>query len=490
MAGKTAIDDKDTIPNYVFAKLTSTPLLAQKYTHKNHIRLKYRRAYWEIKKYIDDFLSGKNLENRFIIMPGLRSMGKTTILFQIYDYLIDKKKIDKNRVLYFSTDEMKGYIGENILHVIDAFIQKVHRTTAVELDEPLIIFVDEAHYDKDWSMTGKIFFDQSRKIFIVFTGSSALDLELNVDAARRASEIRIFPLSFEEHLHLKYGIDLSENFSSEIIKIIFTGNKKAVENAAEIEHKIIMKAIGAGVDLKRELENFLCYGGFPFSLSLKEFEVHEKLAKMTDRVIEMDVFSLQSFSTDTRNHITRIIYFLAMQNPGGTSDAKLSERLSVSPTLVRSILDVLEKTHLIFSVKPYGGAGKIVRKPWKYYFLSPSINASLRYKLGLYNNTDREMLGILAETLVASYFFRIKETLKVPIGIFYDADKEGVDFLLEDIEGKIIPIEVGIGKKNKRQIKRAIMKYKSEYGIVISDTQKITMDENIIYIPLTAFSFI
>ena len=132
MAGKTAIDDKDTIPNYVFAKLTSTPLLAQKYTHKNHTRLKYRRAYWEIKKYIDDFLSGKNLENRFIIMPGLRSMGKTTILFQIYDYLIDKKKIDKNRVLYFSTDEMKGYIGENILHVIDAFIQNFRRDYFVE----------------------------------------------------------------------------------------------------------------------------------------------------------------------------------------------------------------------------------------------------------------------------------------------------------------------------------------------------------------------
>jgi len=48
--------------------------------------------------------------------------------------------------------------------------------------------------------------------------------------------------------------------------------------------------------------------------------------------------------------------------------------------MIWNILDVLEKTQLVFSVKPYGGAGKVVKKPWKYYFLSPSINAAIRFK--------------------------------------------------------------------------------------------------------------
>ncbi|RLI92952.1 MAG: hypothetical protein DRO89_01150, partial [Candidatus Altiarchaeales archaeon] len=99
-----------------------------------------------------------------------------------------------------------------------------------------------------------------------------------------------------------------------------------------------------------------------------------------------------------------------------------------------------------------------MRKPWKYYFLSPSINAAIRYKLGVLDFLDRNMLGILAENLVASSFFRMKETIQT--GIFYDPEKEGVDFLIQKGGGEIIPIEVSIGKKGKSQIKKAINKYK------------------------------
>ena len=35
-------------------------------------------------------------------------------------------------------------------------------------------------------------------------------------------------------------------------------------------------------------------------------------------------------------------------------------------------------------------------------------------------------------------------------GIYYDPQKKGVDFLLNTISGDIIPIEVGIGKKDKK----------------------------------------
>jgi len=227
-------------------------------------------------------------------------------------------------------------------------------------------------------------------------------------------------------------------------------------------------------------------------LGIDHIDVYERIFSMIDRVIEKDVFSAQSFSTKTRETISRVLTFLALQKPGGTSDSKLADKLKTSPTLIRSILDVLEKTHLIFSIKPYGGAGKIIRKPWKYYFLSPSINAAIRFKLGTYDTKDREMLGVLAENLVASYFFRMKETVNMPPGIFYDAEKEGVDFLLQDATGEnIIPIEVGLGKKGKSQIGKAIKTYRSRYGIVISNTtEKITIKEDIIYLPIITFSFV
>ncbi len=160
-------------------------------------------------------------------------------------------------------------------------------------------------------------------------------------------------------------------------------------------------------------------------MHLSQAEAHEKIFDMIDRVIEKDIFSLQSFNTETRNTISRILAFLALQQPGGTSDVKLAQRIGTSPRVIRSILDVLEKTHLVFSIKPYGGAGKTIRKPWKYYFLSPSINTAIRFKLGAYNKTDKKMFGLLIESFVASYFIRIKETTFPSLGIFYDAEKEG-----------------------------------------------------------------
>ncbi|RJS83105.1 DUF4143 domain-containing protein [Methanophagales archaeon] len=158
--------------------------------------------------------------------------------------------------------------------------------------------------------------------------------------------------------------------------------------------------------------------------------------------------------------------------------------------MIRNILDVLEKTQLVFSVKPYGGAGKVVRKPWKYYFLSPSINAAIRFKLGVYDIRDREMIGILAENLIASYLFRMKETLNIPTGFFYAPEKEGVAFLLQTGTGEIIPVEVGIGKKDEGQIKKAIARYHSEYGVLISGTEEISMKKGIVRIPITNFAFV
>lgn len=100
-------------------------------------------------------------------------------------------------------------------------------------------------------------------------------------------------------------------------------------------------------------------------------------------------------------------------------------------------------------------------------------------------------MGVLSENLVGAYFFRLKETMNLPYGIFYDPAKGGVDFLLVDPLENIIPVEVGIGRKDKGQILRAIRKYRSEYGMVISNTTaKIEKEGDIIFIPLMTFSYL
>ena len=100
------------------------------------------------------------------------------------------------------------------------------------------------------------------------------------------------------------------------------------------------------------------------------------------------------------------------------------------------------------------------------------------------------MFGVLVENMIASYFIRMKETINQPTGIFYDSDDGGVDFIIKDSKENVIPVEVGYGKKDRGQIKRAIKKYGSKYGILICDCQKINKEDNVISIPITTFSFV
>lgn len=481
------LPSKEDLLDYIQMRVEEGPLLVKDKIYKNEDKLQRRTAFFKLKNHIDNFLDGTN-EERFISLPGLRGVGKTTLLFQLYDYLINEKGIENDNILYFSTDNLKDYLGGRISETVYTFISEIHNKTPVTLEENLFILIDEAQYDKDWSLAGKIFYDQSKKIFMIFTGSSALNFELNADAARRIKKEPIFPLDFSEYLILKHGISPPEDISTSIRNLIFNGE---VNEAYRKEINLTKGLLKIGKPIEKEWKDYICCGGFPYGINLEHNKIHEKTFSMLDRVVEMDVSYIKSFRADTRSFIHRILVFLALQKPGELSEGKLANNLGISSALVKSILYVLEKTHLIFHVEPYSkSAGKSVRKAWKYYFLSPSIKVSILHQLGKYNPKSREYLGVLTENMAASYLFMSQKTTHIPYGIFYPPERGGVDFLLSDVDGEVIPVEVGVGKKDKRQIKRAIKKYGSKYGVVISNTRtRIAQEEDVIYIPVTTFSF-
>lgn len=478
---------REELSDYIFTKVyKSGESIERKLKAIENIN--YRKTYFSLEKYLNKFLNG-DIYNRFIVMPGLRGTGKTTILFQLYQYL-KNCGINEDRILYISLDETKTYLNADLYEIINVFISEIHEASLMDLDKKLFILVDEAHFDKDWSLTGKIVYDQNDNIFLLCTGSSALSFELNVDAVRRIHKEPIFPMSFQEYHLLKNNIKLNNNLSTNLMNLILTGTDETLNKASEEEKETRKSLLKLKTNPVNDWGNYLLYQDFPFSLYHTLNDTYERLFSTINKIIEKDVFSLKSFNTNTKDTISRIIIFLALQKPGTVSDVKLADSLNKSSNLIRDILNILEKTHLIFSVKPYGAAGKIIRKSWKYYFLSPSINASIRYKMGGYNKRNKQFLGILSENLVASHIFHMNQTKYEGLNIFYDSNKQGVDFILQTFD-KLIPVEVGIGKKDTKQIKKAINRYKAEYGIIISNkTTKIIKEDNVIYIPLTTFSLI
>jgi hypothetical protein len=480
--------DREALLRYVTAKLAEAPDLAREKTRVEGKPPKHIKAYLRLRKHADSFLRG-DTANRIVLLPGLRGVGKTTAVLQLYRYLTLKRGIDPSRILYFSADEMRNFLGASIYDIVKIYVEDFHRSTLPGLDTQLWVLVDEAHFDRKWDVSAKIIYDQSRNVFLLLTGSSALSIEMGVDLARRVTKEPVFPLNFAEHLIFKYGVYPPRGTAEVLRKVIFQPTPGIAERLAEVWADLRRRMLSIGKPLERELEHYLTAGGFPFCVGLGVKNIHSRLFDMVGRIVEKDVLTTSQLRSDTRSVVTRIIYYLAQQKPGGVSDVKLAGWLEVSSRSVRNIMEMLEKTHLVFSVRPYGGAGRVVRSAWKYYFQAPSINAALRSKLGTYHAGDREYLGLLAETMVASCFFRIKETAYPLVGIFYDPAKRGADFILQTGPETLIPVEVSVGEKGESQVRETMRKCGAEYGVVISGEDGVFMEKEVLHIPLTFFGF-
>ncbi len=476
------MDSRQDSLQFIIKQINTTQYIADDFLKNNNEKFVHRNAFLNLKNNIDAFLDGYT-ENRFMIMPGLRGTGKSTLLFQAYDYLISKG-IDKRRILYLSLDQLKSLNKITLSNLVDIFVEDIHHRYLATLDEEIFLLIDEAQEDPTWSKTGKTIYDQSKKIFMIFTGSNALDFEVNLNSVRRTLFERIYPMNFQEYLFLKYKIP-NINISSDLIDLFITGN---IENASKKETDLLMSTSVLKKPLNKEFEYFLSYGGLPLSLNLNEINTHRRIYEIIERVIENDVRHYKSYNGNTKQVIFNMLSFMATQKPGGLSVNNLSKDIASSRSNIIELLEILEKTHLIFHVKPYGGASKMIRSPNKYYFLSSSINASINFTLGKHNPNNRDYLGVLAETYVASTFFRLKNTISKPNGIFSPTGKGMADFILTTFEGKKVAVEVGIGEKDSRQVKKTMKKYDCDYGIVISSaTNLIKKDENVIYLPLTTF---
>lgn len=479
--------DEFEIRTYLLNCINTNPKLIQSKLKYEYKYLRQRKEFFEMKEYVDSFLNEINTD-KFFVMPGLRGVGKTTILYQLYDYLVNTKNIESTKVLYLDLERLKDEPNLNSLDFLDVFVKVINEKYQFT-DEALFIFVDEAQYASNWASIGKIIFDENVNVFTIFTGSNALNLEMNADVARRSIKKEVYPLNFLEYLTIKYNLDYSYNLDEAIFEMIFSGNINKCSNI-EKDFQINM-AQQLPHTLKAEWEKFIQYGDLPFGLDKKHIDLINETSEIKNRVIERDMLQIDSFNTNTITSALSLINIIAKQKPGTISNNTLASNLDIDKNTVKNIFEILEKTQLIFSVDSYGSTSKREKKSKEYYFLSTQIKASFFLIKGDVSSNYKQYLGILLENYVASALFKLIKQHGNSIGLYYDSKKGGVDFIIKDMTNKAIPMEVGIGKKNKKQIKSAIKRYNADYGILISDkTDQILKEDDVIFIPYTTFSLI
>jgi len=482
------IMDIDILKTYLERRIQYTEKLALKYTtYENNRPLSKRHIFSRIKNYIDNFLEKNEKINRLIIIPGLRGTGKTTLLYQIYLYLIRKKNIPRERTLFISVDDLKS-LNYDLRSCIDIYESKILFEDLVNSKEPVFLLLDEVNHDSKWALALKVIYDEYPNIFVIATGSSALELEkeTSADLARRAKKEYLFPLNFIEYLKISKKID--KYYKTKILKekildllkddsLIPKFTREFFNNNEIIE---IYKKIKLYLF---EIEDFLKFGGFPFTALYKK-DSEDLLLETIKKIAYLDIPTINNVKSSSIEDTIKIINYLAGAEK--ISIESISNGLNISKENVRNILEYLEMSSLIFSVKPLGSEEKESRKRRKYYFITPTIRFMIKDYLGTFKESD---IGFLFEEYIASTLYKIQITHNMlNIKVFYDPNKNSADFLIKTNNNKIIPVEVKYGKsqKGEKQVRNSMKRYNAKYGIIIGDYE-LDYKDNILYMPKELF---
>ena len=87
-----------------------------------------------------------------------------------------------------------------------------------------------------------------------------------------------------------------------------------------------------------------------------------------NRIISKYLSRLGDISITNLENASQVLNFLSLQQPGEISQNNIANYLECSSTTVKNILNLLEKTHLIFHCEPYGSVSVRYKKSWRYFF--------------------------------------------------------------------------------------------------------------------------
>lgn len=353
--------------------------------------------------------------HRAVVLMGPRRVGKTVLLWQTIQELIEKG-VQPEKILYLSLDTpvLHPFSLDELLDLYkDIFKLK-------DLNDRVIIF-DEIQYLKNWDVQLKVLVDNFKKTKFIASGSAAgaLKRQSHESGAGRFTDFLLPPLTFYEYLDL---LDLVET--------LFELKQDDFAKSADT----ILKDIS---ELNRHFINYLNFGGFPEAVFNEEIQKDPQRFIRTDIIDKVLLRDLPSiYGIQDTQELNRLFSALVYQTGNEITYEGLSQSSGVAKNTIKKYIEYLEAAFLIRTVKRVDDTGKRFKRAnfFKIYLTNPSMYSAIYEPV---SEDDPSTLGSLVETAIFSQWMHDPGMLSQIYYARWKGGKGEVDIVSLGVHNKI-----------------------------------------------------
>ncbi|HJJ55144.1 MAG TPA: ATP-binding protein, partial [Methanocorpusculum sp.] len=379
------------------------------------------------------------------VLTGIRRSGKTTLLYQAIDHLLDGTAHDApTSILFVNCDS-------TFIKDLDNPLETILETYRFEIypgNRPVLVF-DEIQSIDGWEHTIKEWYDQKQyTILLSGSTSSLLDSGFSRLIAGRYIPLQVYPLDFAEFLQFN-DIAVPDTEISRLAKR-YTYQKKLAE--------------------------YMQIGGFPAIVSLKDTTLqHELLTGYFHSIIYRDIEGTHEIRNPSVLH--DLIEYLVTNISVPFHYEKLAQLFSMDKRTVKNYVAFVKDAFLLYELRFFSYSLQTQERMQKKIYLA---DTGLRNEIAFSFSRDE---GRLMENIVCLALVRSG------IKPYFWTGKKEVDFVWKQRDSSLCAINVCYSDEIPERKPQALLEFAEEFkgkvtSLTILTKNTTKTEDGISYIPL------
>ena len=410
-----------------------------------------------------------------ISIIGPRQVGKTTLIHQCIDHLIEVRRVPADKILFVDMDRpyLLSGLERHLNDILDVYASTTLGRRVDEGPETVWIFLDEVCTMPNWELVLKGWVDMQAPVRFIFSDSSITALVKGHAKAMtgRVDIQRLGALGLRDTIRLS-GYDLPvgeiDRIRTDLVKALSQGDVDRAILALSDAHSLLYKD---KVRIEATLGWYLLWGGYPGLVGRSEEDRARELELIAELTILRDV--VEVYGVREPMLLKDVAGLLAHEISGLLKVSSVARDLAHDrSTVERHIGYLVESGVVVLSPQYTGKARSSARKEKKIRMRSPGLSNVLASMLGpsVFEKSGRPPLVLESVASMHLHSLEVRGGgfwLKPPR--FWKASGAEVDVVVE-FAGTPLPVEVkrtsAPRPRDRKGVERFMERWDAPLGMV------------------------